>query len=91
MCCFRPWHPDGYPVIDRVAGLDNAWLTSGHFRTGILMAPATAQIITGWIASGQPPPEAAAWSSARFGYKLSNCFSSSGKPKSEEVCPGHPT
>ncbi len=37
-CCFRPWHPDGYPVIDRVAGLDNAWLTSGHFRTGILMA-----------------------------------------------------
>jgi glycine/D-amino acid oxidase-like deaminating enzyme len=66
-CCFRPWHPDGYPVIDQVPGLDNAWLTSGHFRTGILMAPATAQMITGWIAAGQPPAGAAAWSSARFG------------------------
>jgi glycine oxidase len=65
-CCFRPRHPDGYPVIDLVPGLDNAWLTSGHFRTGILMAPITAQLIARWISAGQPPPEAVAWSSARF-------------------------
>jgi glycine oxidase len=65
-CCFRPRHPDGRPVIDRVPGLDNAWLTSGHFRTGILMAPVTAQTISRWISQDQPPPEAAAWSSARF-------------------------
>ena len=66
-CCFRPRHPDGYPVIDRVPGLDNAWLTSGHYRTGILMAPVTAQLITRWITASQPPPEAADWSAARFG------------------------
>lgn len=65
-CCFRPRHPDGRPVIDRVPGLDNAWLTSGHFRTGILMAPVTAQTITRWISAGEPPAEAAAWSSLRF-------------------------
>ena len=65
-CCFRPRHPDGRPVIDRVPGLSNAWLTSGHFRTGILMAPITAQVISRWIASDQPPAEADAWSSARF-------------------------
>ena len=65
-CCFRPRHPDGRPVIDRVPGLSNAWLTSGHFRTGILMAPITAQVISRWIASDQPPAEAAAWSSGRF-------------------------
>jgi glycine oxidase len=65
-CCFRPAHPDGLPVIDRVSRLDNAWLTCGHYRTGILMAPATAQIITRWITTGQPPPEAAAWTSTRF-------------------------
>ena len=65
-CCFRPRHPDGRPVIDRVPGLANAWLTSGHFRTGILMAPITAHVISHWIASDQPPAEAAAWSSARF-------------------------
>jgi len=49
-----------------VPGLSNAWLTSGHFRTGILMAPITAQVISRWIASDQPPAEAAAWSSGRF-------------------------
>lgn len=65
-CCFRPWHPDGYPVVDRLPGLDNAWVTSGHFRTGILMAPITAQLITRWIGSGQAPPEAAAWNGARL-------------------------
>jgi glycine/D-amino acid oxidase-like deaminating enzyme len=65
-CCFRPWHPDGSPVVDRVPGLDNAWLTSGHFRTGILMAPVTAQLITRWISAGRPPPEAAPWASARL-------------------------
>ncbi|HEY5987892.1 MAG TPA: FAD-binding oxidoreductase, partial [Streptosporangiaceae bacterium] len=65
-CCFRPRHPDGRPVIDRVPGLDNAWLTSGHFRTGILMAPITARTIARWIAANEPPTEASAWSSARF-------------------------
>jgi glycine/D-amino acid oxidase-like deaminating enzyme len=64
--CFRPRHPDGRPVIDKVPGLDNAWLTSGHFRTGILMAPITAATITRWISAGEPPAEAAAWSIDRF-------------------------
>src|SRR6266487_4539664 len=64
--CFRPRHPDGRPVIDKVPGLDNAWLTSGHFRTGILMAPVTAATITRWISAGEPPAEAAAWSIDRF-------------------------
>ena len=66
-CCFRPRHPDGRPVIDQVPGLANAWLTSGHYRTGILMAPITAQVLCHWIATGQPPAEADAWSIARFG------------------------
>jgi glycine oxidase len=65
-CCFRPRHPDRRPVIDRVPGLRNAWLTSGHFRTGILNAPATGMAISRWIAADKPPPEARAWSAARF-------------------------
>jgi len=64
--CFRPRHPDGLPVIDRVHGLDNAWLTSGHFRTGILMAPVTARTITRWISAGSPPAGAGALSGERF-------------------------
>ena len=58
-CCFRPRHPDRRPVIDLVPGLANAWLTSGHFRTGILNAPATAAVLARWIAAGEPPAEPA--------------------------------
>jgi len=65
-CCFRPRHPDRRPVIDQVPGLENAWLTSGHFRTGILNAPATAAVLARWISAGQPPPEPATWSATRF-------------------------
>jgi glycine/D-amino acid oxidase-like deaminating enzyme len=65
-CCFRPRHPDRRPVIDRVPGLDNAWLTAGHFRTGILNAPATASVLARWISSGQPPAEPGTWSATRF-------------------------
>jgi glycine/D-amino acid oxidase-like deaminating enzyme len=65
-CCFRPRHPDRRPVIDHIPGLDNAWLTSGHFRTGILNAPATAAVLARWISVGQPPAEPGTWSAARF-------------------------
>ncbi len=65
-CCFRPRHPDGMPVIDRLPGLRNAWLTSGHYRTGILNAPVTGQTLAHWISTGEPPAEASTWSSDRF-------------------------
>jgi glycine oxidase len=66
-CCFRPRHPDRRPVIDKVPGLDNAWLTSGHFRTGILNAPATAAVLSRWISADIPPAEPHTWSATRFG------------------------
>lgn len=64
--CFRPAHPDYLPVIDRVAGLDNAWLTSGHYRTGILMAPATANALATWIATGAAVASVEAFGAARL-------------------------
>jgi glycine oxidase len=54
-CCWRPRHPDGLPVIDRVPGLRNAWFTSGHYRTGILMGPATGAALARWIIAGEQP------------------------------------
>ncbi|MGH9114467.1 MAG: NAD(P)/FAD-dependent oxidoreductase, partial [Acidimicrobiales bacterium] len=65
-CGFRPAYPDRLPVVDRIPGLDNAWLTSGHFRTGVLMAPATGAAIALWIAAGRPPPEVAGLRAGRF-------------------------
>ena len=65
MVCFGP--APGPAAGDRPgAGLDNAWLTSGHFRTGILNAPATAAVLARWIAAGEPPAEPATWAASRF-------------------------
>jgi glycine oxidase len=60
-CCWRPHHPDNQPVVDRVPGLDNAWFTSGHYRTGILMAPATARLLSEWVLTGRKPVRATPW------------------------------
>jgi glycine/D-amino acid oxidase-like deaminating enzyme len=53
--CFRPAHPDHLPVIDRVRGVENAWLTCGHYKTGILLAPGTGRALADWMSSGVPP------------------------------------
>jgi len=60
-CCWRPRHPDGLPVIDCLPGLGNAWITSGHYRTGILMGPATGSALARWIVSGQRPAHTEPW------------------------------
>jgi glycine/D-amino acid oxidase-like deaminating enzyme len=65
--CFRPWHPTGTPVLDRVPGLDNAWFTSGHYTTGILMAPVSGQLLVEWLQTGTRPARAAGMELARLG------------------------
>ena len=65
-CCFRPGSPDGLPVIDRVPGLANAWMSVGHFRTGILLAPAAGEAVAAWITEGQPPSSIAGLGLDRF-------------------------
>ena len=65
-CCFRPTTADEQPVIDRVGGLENAWITCGHFRTGILMAAATGDVLARWIESGRQPDRVAPFAVARF-------------------------
>jgi glycine oxidase len=53
--CFRPSTFDELPLIDRVPGLDNAWANVGHFRTGILVAPAAGALLASWITTGDRP------------------------------------
>lgn len=64
-CCWRPCHPDGLLVIDRIPGLSNAWVTSGHYRSGILMGPATGSALARWITSGQRPAHVEPWTVQR--------------------------
>lgn len=66
-CCFRPTNSDEQPVIDRVPRLENAWVTCGHFRTGILMAAATGDALARWVADGRRPHAIDAFGLGRFG------------------------
>jgi len=65
-CCFRPATADGQPVIDRVPGLDNAWVSAGHDGDGLLMAPATGQALASWITTSRRPQEVASFGLSRF-------------------------
>jgi glycine oxidase len=57
--CARPATADRLPVIDRVPGLDNVWVTAGHYTTGVLLAPATGHALATWIETGVAPPAVA--------------------------------
>jgi glycine oxidase len=49
----RPATPDALPVLGRLPGWTNAWVSSGHFRTGILLAPVSGRLMANAIASGR--------------------------------------
>jgi glycine oxidase len=61
----RPGTPDLLPIIGPtdIAGL---WLATGHYRNGILLAPATAKIMRDWMISGKPNFNAESFSPLRF-------------------------
>jgi len=50
--CFRPVTRDGLPLIDRLPGLANAYVATGHSVWGILNAPATGEAIAELILDG---------------------------------------
>ncbi|MCQ4262309.1 glycine oxidase ThiO [Stutzerimonas stutzeri] len=41
----RPGSPDGVPYIGPVTGFDGLWLNCGHFRNGLVLAPASCQLL----------------------------------------------
>jgi glycine oxidase len=61
----RPGTPDLLPIIGPtdIAGL---WLATGHYRNGILLAPATAKIMRDWMITGKPNFNAESFSPLRF-------------------------
>lgn len=64
--CFRPAHPDHLPVIDRLDGFRNVWITTGHYKTGILVAAGTGRALAEWITSGSPPATIGPFSAKRL-------------------------
>jgi glycine oxidase len=49
----RPATADEMPMLGPVVGADGLIAATGHYRSGILLAPLTAQLVTAW-ASGRP-------------------------------------
>ncbi len=64
----RPGTPDGWPILGE-SGVDGLFFATGHFRSGILLAPATARRLadrlTGPV-SGHPGAGLSAFSIDRF-------------------------
>jgi glycine oxidase len=51
----RPASSDGLPVVGPWPDLPGLLVAVGHFRSGILLTPVTAQIIRDWILKGRCP------------------------------------
>jgi glycine oxidase len=51
----RPAAPDNIPTIDRHPRLENLYLNSGHYRYGVTMAPASAQILANRLFDREQP------------------------------------
>lgn len=54
----RPGAPDNLPVIARHPAFDNLYLNTGHFRYGVTMAPASAEILARLVCA-EPPRDSA--------------------------------
>ena len=61
----RPDTPDHLPLVGPTE-IEGLWLATGHYRNGILLAPATAQILGNWILRGKPDFNVEAYSPHRF-------------------------
>ena len=60
----RPGTPDGWPLLGE-SGVEGLFLAAGHYRNGILLAPATARRMADLV-TGRPAPELSPFSVDRF-------------------------
>jgi glycine oxidase len=61
----RPGSPDNAPMIGPGA-LEGLLVAAGHYRNGILLVPATAELVAGLLQGGRSgsPPELPSWAAA---------------------------
>jgi glycine oxidase len=50
----RPATPDGLPLLGPVPDHPNQFIATGHYRNGILLAPATAHLMAQLLSGEQP-------------------------------------
>lgn len=57
----RPASPQGIPAIGPVPGIEGLWLNAGHFRNGVLLAPASARLLRNLVLEEVPIVDPAAY------------------------------
>jgi glycine oxidase len=62
----RPATFDGYPIIGRVPQVENLFVAAGHYRSGIHLAPATAQLIADLVEHKPPVVDPAPFAVGRM-------------------------
>ena len=65
-CGFRPWVPDGQPVLGPWPDVAGLFAATAHYRNGILMAPITAALLTRCIVDGDTPASITPFLPGRF-------------------------
>src|ERR1700761_6993758 len=71
-CGLRPATPDGLPILGPVPGQPNHFIATGHYRNGILLAPATANVMARLIVGEASSTELSPFSPSRFFAELSS-------------------
>ncbi len=64
-CGLRPDTPDHLPILGPT-DVEGLWLATGHYRNGILLAPATARALADWITEGRTALPVDAFGAMRF-------------------------
>jgi glycine oxidase len=62
----RPGSVDGLPIMGLLPGWQNVWVNTGHFRNGILLAPAAGEVIARSVLKGVPDEALAPFRPDRF-------------------------
>ena len=57
----RPSSPDGVPYIGRLPAYENAYVNAGHFRNGLVLAPASVRLMTSILSDETLPLDAKAY------------------------------
>lgn len=50
----RPGSPDGVPFIGSVPGIDNLHVNAGHYRNGLVLAPASTRLLVDQLLGREP-------------------------------------
>jgi len=62
----RPGSPDNVPLLGPVPGHDGLYAATGHYRNGVLLTPATGDVMRAHLTDGEIPEYAKACMPSRF-------------------------